>query len=445
MLIPVRHSLAGKVVAWAFLLVLTAIASALGIYRVSGSPWLAFILTAAAMAALTTWSGRRLLRRTQRVFRALRDGMQSLRSNDFSISITERPRDDLAEVIAEYNGLGFALRTERQNLYQRELLLDSVIQSTPHALVLTNEAATVLYSNIAARHLFGDGKRLEGAGFSALLQRTPVALREAIDAAEDSLCTLEVRGESEVFHVSRQHFVLNARTHHLYLLKQLTREFNAQEVATWKRVIRVIAHELNNSIGPISSLAHSGRQLESRSSGAQLDRILATIEERMRHLRGFIDGYARFAKLPKPRIAAVAWADFIGSIRSAVPFELEQPLPANPGTFDATQLSQALINVLKNAHEADSPPEQVAVAVDTDERGTRIEVRDRGCGMSEEVMENALLPFYSTKPAGTGLGLSLCREIIEAHGGRMKLANRAGGGLVVSLWLPRREGAEAHV
>jgi signal transduction histidine kinase len=107
------------------------------------------------------------------------------------------------------------------------------------------------------------------------------------------------------------------------------------------------------------------------------------------------------------------------------------------------QLTQALINLLKNAHEANSPPEQVVLAIESDDGGTQIEVRDRGCGMSAEVLENALLPFYSTKPAGTGLGLSLCREIIEAHGGRMKLANREGGGLVVSLWLPGREGPGA--
>jgi two-component system, NtrC family, nitrogen regulation sensor histidine kinase NtrY len=444
MVTPIRHSLTGKVVAWAFLLVLIAIVSAIILQAALDSPWLAFVATAAVMAAVTAWSGSRLMRRTQRVVQALRDGIQSLCSNDFSVSITDRSHDELAEVVAQYNQLGSALRGERQNLYQRELLLDSVIQNTPQAVVLTNASGTVLYSNIAARHVFGEGEKLEGSNFGALLRRTPASLREAIDAADDSLCTLDMSGECEVYHVSKRHLLLNARAHHLYLFKQLTREFNAQEVATCKRVIRVIAHELNNSIGPISSLAHSGRLLAPPSASAQLDRIFATIEDRMQHLRSFIDGYARFAKLPKPRIAPVEWEDFIRSIRAAVPCELDRQLPGRPGIFDASQLAQALINVLKNAHEANSPPEHIAIAIESDDHGTQIEVRDRGCGMSEEVLENALLPFYSTKPAGTGLGLALCREIIEAHGGRMKLANREGGGLVVTLWLPRREGLEAQ-
>jgi two-component system, NtrC family, nitrogen regulation sensor histidine kinase NtrY len=442
-MIPLSLSLTGRIVAWAFILVLIAIVSAIALCSALGSPWRACALTAAVMAALTAWSGSRLMLGTQRVIRALRDGILSLRSSDFSVSIAERAQDDLAEVVAQYNELGSALRGERQSLYQRELLLESVIQSTPQSVVLTNAIGTVVYSNIAARNLFGDGGNLEGANFGSLLKRTPAALREAIDAADDSLCTLEVQGESEVFHVAKRHFFLNTRDHHLYMFKQLTREFNAQEVATCKRVIRVIAHELNNSIGPISSLAHSGRLLAPSPSSAQLDRIFATIEERMQHLRSFIDGYAQFAKLPKPRIACVEWQDFIRSIRAAVPCELDQQLPLCPGTFDASQLAQALINVLKNAHEANSPPEQVVISIQSDERGAQIEVRDRGCGMSAEVMENALLPFYSTKPTGTGLGLSLCREIVVAHGGRMKLANREGGGLVVSLWLPRREGPEA--
>ena len=126
-----------------------------------------------------------------------------------------------------------------------------------------------------------------------------------------------------MYHVSQRRFLLNALPHRLLLLKQLTREINSQEVATWKKVIRVIAHELNNSLAPISSLAHSGQILaRSPPDPEQLTRVFATIEDRARHLAGFIEGYAQFAKLPQPRLAPVAWDVLLERLRVVVAFTL---------------------------------------------------------------------------------------------------------------------------
>jgi nitrogen fixation/metabolism regulation signal transduction histidine kinase len=247
---------------------------------------------------------------------------------------------------------------------------------------------------------------------------------------------MDVGGEPEVYHLSQRGFVLNARPHRLVLLKQLTRELAAQEVAVWKKVIRVIAHELNNSLAPITSLAHSGRLLAVEAADARLMRIFQTIGERAAHLATFIEGYGRFAKLPRPQPEPVAWAPFLARLEGTTPFRLEGALPAEPGGFDARHLEQVMINLLKNAAESGSPPEEITVAVQRAAPGFRIEVADRGAGLTENTLRDALLPFYSTKPAGTGLGLTLCREIVEAHGGRLSLANRAGGGALVTVWLP---------
>jgi two-component system nitrogen regulation sensor histidine kinase NtrY len=431
-----HYSLTGRIVAWGFGLVLLSVLGSVVLYAMTGSPWLAIISTVTIGAALTALTGDRVMRRPHRVLAALHDAIQALRSGDFSVSIHERGQDDLSRVVSQYNGLGLALRTERQNLFQRELLLDTIVQSTPLALVLVNAHGTVLYSNIAARRLLAGGLKLEGLDLDAVIETMPVGLREAVRAFGDSLFTMEISGEPEVFHVSKSEFRLNAKMHRLYLLKQLTREINAQEVSTWKKVIRVIAHELNNSIEPLSSLAYSGRMIVKAPQAEHLERIFVTIEQRVAHLREFIEGYARFAKLPKPRLAVVNWAEFTRSLRAAMPFELEEDLPQRPGFFDPTQMTQALINLLTNAHESGSAPDEVKVIIQMDVRGTQIDVCDRGKGMSEEVAASALLPFYSTKASGTGLGLALCREIVEAHGGRIKLANRLGGGLVVSVWLP---------
>jgi two-component system, NtrC family, nitrogen regulation sensor histidine kinase NtrY len=400
-------------------------------------PWLAGLLVLMLLAPLVAWSGARLTSHWSRMTRAVNDGILSLRDRDFSVSVTQTTRDEVGELVSNYNGLGDRLRVERQSLYQRELMLDTVIQTTPLALVLTNDSDAVLYSNSSARKLFAEGRKLEGEKFVRYLERAPAPLREAIDRGGDTLFTLEIGGEPEVYHVSQRSFLLNAAPHRLLLLKQLTREINSQEVATWKKVIRVIAHELNNSLAPITSLAHSGQILAAAPPDPeQLGRVFSTIEDRARHLASFIEGYAQFAKLPQPRLAPVAWDVLIERLRVVVSFKLAAPLPSRMASFDTAQIEQALINLLKNARESGADPASIELAVIPLAQGFSIEVRDRGPGFSSTALENALVPFYSTKESGTGLGLTLCREIVEAHGGRLRIANRPGGGALVNLWLP---------
>jgi two-component system nitrogen regulation sensor histidine kinase NtrY len=433
----VRHSMAGWATAW-----LGGIAlAALGVLAIARhfieSPWMATITAALVLTPLVAWAGTMLASRWSHMARALTDGILSLKDRDFSVSVTQASHDEMGDLVATYNGLGDRLRVERQSLYQRELMLDTVIQTTPLALVLTNEGDAVLYSNSAARHLFGAGRKLEGERFTRYLEAAPAPLREAIERGGDTLFTLELGGEPQVYHVSQRRFLLNALPHRLLLLKQLTREINSQEVATWKKVIRVIAHELNNSLAPISSLAHSGQILaNSPPNPEQMARVFSTIEERARHLASFIEGYSQFAKLPQPRVAPVAWNVLLERLRVVVQFTLVGSPPHHAISFDAAQIEQALINLLKNARESGSGAAEIELAVTLTGGGCSVEVRDRGPGFTPAALENALVPFYSTKQTGTGLGLTLCREIVEAHGGRLRIANREGGGAVVTLWLP---------
>jgi nitrogen fixation/metabolism regulation signal transduction histidine kinase len=396
----------------------------------------------AASLAVVAFAGisvalRRVLDRDERVVEAIADGLASLRDSDYSVSVSP-PEDSrgLQRLAAAYNGLGDRLRLQRQDIYQRELLLDTVIQATPLALVLTNANGAVIYANLAARHLFHGGQKLEGLAFDRVLERSPAALRSALTQDRDTLFTVEEQGEPQIYHLSQRRFLLNGQPHRLLLLKQLTREFNAREVATWKRVIRVIAHEINNSVAPIASLAQSGQRLAEQPDSAQLKRVFAAIDERMAHLAGFVDGYSRFAKLPRPRAEPVEWSGFVERLRTVAPFAIDGAAPSEPGWFDASQMQQVLLNLLKNAHEAGSPADEVRIAIERQTDTWQLEVRDRGAGMSDEVLSNALVPFYSTKATGTGLGLTLCREIVEAHGGTLEIGNRVGGGVSVRIVLP---------
>lgn len=431
-----RFSLEGKLALLVVSLMLLAAALAVALAAWLKSAWIGVLLALALLIPLALAAARYFLRPVMRSIQAVSDGVLSMKDHDFSLSIASSPQPELRALIDSYNGLGQVLRDERQSLYQRELLLDTVIHATPLAMVLTNANGRVVYSNVAARQTFLGGRKLEGLAFSELLASSPEPLQQAVASEADQLFTVEGDGESETWHLSQRVFLLNNQSHRLYLLKQLTRELSRQEVETWKKVIRVIAHELNNSLAPISSLAHSGRQSIERPAPAQLERIFRTIEERARHLHTFIDGYARFAKLPRPEPEAIDWAAFLRSLQEAAPFRLIQTPSGKPGVFDPAQMEQVLINLVKNAREAGTSEDAVELDVHEHAGGWRIQVLDRGAGMSEDVLRNALLPFYSTKAAGAGLGLTLCREVIEAHGGRISLANRAGGGLAVTLWIP---------
>jgi two-component system, NtrC family, nitrogen regulation sensor histidine kinase NtrY len=430
-----RWSLAGRAVAaLAGGAAVAAVVAALAVRWLP--PWSAALGALLAAAPCLLWLAQRLTRPWVRTLRAVRDGIMSLRDHDFSVSVASTADVELAALVSAYNSLGELLRRERLDLYQRELLLDTVIQTTPLSMLLTDAADRIVYSNVAARQLLRAGRKLEGLELPAVLADSPAPLREAVNGGGDTLFTMELEGEPQVFHLSLRRFLLNARPHRLVLLKQLTRELAAQEVKVWKKVIRVIAHELNNSLAPIASLAHSGRLLAREPDAVRLTRVFETIGERAAHLSGFIDGYARFAKLPRPRPAVVPWAQFLARLEDALHFRIEGPLPAEPGSFDASQLEQVMINLLKNAAESGSAPDAITVGVRAAAPGFRIEVADRGAGLSDDALRDALLPFYSTKPAGTGLGLTLCREIVEAHGGRLSLANRPGGGALATVWLP---------
>jgi nitrogen fixation/metabolism regulation signal transduction histidine kinase len=399
-------------------------------------PVWAALAAAGALAPLLAYHVRRAFAPMQSLFRALAGSVASYEDGDFAFGVSWDGRDELGELVSSHNALGAALRAQRLALVQRELLLDTMVQNTPVAMMLVDPSRRVVHANIAARKLLGDGHKLEGQSFDALLARSNDALREAFERGGDGMFSVGDADEEEVYHLARRQFRLNGRRHELVLLRQLTAELRRQEVQTWKKVIRVISHELNNSLAPIASLAHSGAELLRRGQHARLPTALATIEERARHLEGFIRDYAHFAKLPSPRTEPVPWKRFVAQLQSQVPFVAEGGSDDRMGRFDQAQVEQALLNLLKNAHESGSPPDEVKLVLRRAGEGWRLDVLDRGSGMNDAVLANALLPFYSTKRHGTGLGLALAREIAEAHGGRISMVNRDGGGLCVTLVLP---------
>ncbi|MBC3811745.1 ATP-binding protein [Undibacterium aquatile] len=453
---------------WRFCL----LAGALILGGVLGSVWLmrlpgayrawALVAFTLMMLLLSAWLMYRQLAPMLALFRAVNGTVIGYQDGDYSFSLHWPDKDELAELAEVHNALGNTLREQRLNLVQRELLLDTMVQNTPVAMLLVADNKTIVFANIAARQLLHHGRQLEGFSLQDILQGLSPAVKEAIEKGGDGLFTVAAGSQrqaavadigvataqsqpeeddgDEVYHLARRSFSLNGKLHTLFLLRHLTTELRRQEVQTWKKVIRVISHELNNSLAPLTSLAHSGQELLKRGDATRLPQILETIADRSRHLESFIHGYARFAKLPAPLYTTVSWHDLLTALQAQIPFQLavaeHDTVLQKEARMDRAQMEQALLNLLKNAHESGASEDGVSLQVRAIHDGWRLDVTDNGSGMSDTVMANALVPFYSTKRHGTGLGLALAREIIEAHGGRILLSNRQEGGLQVTLILP---------
>lgn len=397
---------------------------------VLGHLWLAGLV----MVPLVVWAVHDLVSRITELHAVLGNALSAFRDGDFGLRLAVRGDRELAELKAMYNTLADTVRDNREALHQKEVLLDTILQRTPVAVVLLNAADRVIYSNAAARELIAAGARLNGRLLSDV--GLAPALHDALLSPQDAI----FRSGDEVFHIGQRVFHLNTQRHRLLLLEHLTPQLRRQEIAVWKKAIRIMNHEINNTVAPISSLFHSARRAQEQPEHRhRVDEIYGLIEERLAFLRTFLGAYAEFARLPEPRKQKTSWNEVIQSAQLLYPFRVEGS-PDIECDLDPAQMQQVLINLIKNAHESGSSADDIVVAVERAGTDCVLRVLDRGRGMTEDVMRQALVPFYSTKPDGSGVGLALSNEIVEAHGGQMHLEGREGGGTAVTCWLPTASG-----
>lgn len=393
-------------------------------------PRYAYVVAVAVALPIIYFAAQMIISRVDELHAVLGNALAAFRDGDFSLRLAVRGDRELAELKRLYNELADTVRADRAELHEREILLDTLLQRSPVAVLLLNQGERIIYSNAAARELLADGARLNGHLLSDFDFAGP--LHDALATFGDSLFT----HQHETFHLTQRIFQLNMQQHRLVLLERLTQDLRRQEVGVWKKAIRVINHEINNTVAPISSLFHSARRAQSMPEHQhRLEEIYGLIEERLAFLRSFLDAYAEFARLPEPRKTKVAWHDVIEPVRALYDFRVEGS-PSLVSSLDHAQMEQVLINLVKNAHESGSDANEIVVSIERAANDALLRVVDRGKGMSEDVMRQALVPFYSTKPGGSGVGLALCNEIVEAHGGQMRLEAREGGGTVVTCWLP---------
>jgi nitrogen fixation/metabolism regulation signal transduction histidine kinase len=376
-----------------------------------------------------------------RPLQTLSNLLAALREEDFSFRARVGRRDDaLGQALVEVNALAQTLREQRLGALEATALLRKVMEEIDVAVFAFDAASELQLLNRAGERLLGaPAERLVGLGADAL-GLAPLLGGEPTRTAEASF-----PGAAGRFDVRRTSFRQRGRPMQLLVLADVSRALRDEERQAWQRLIRVIGHELNNSLAPIRSVAGSLEALlvrEPRPADWQGDmrRGLSVIAARAEALRRFMDAYSQLARLPAPARRAVPLAALV---RRVAVIETRVPLLVSDGpelTVDADpdQLEQLLINLVKNAAEA-APGAAAGVRlswsrIEKPSAAVEIRVDDDGPGLPPSA--NLFVPFFTTKPGGSGIGLVLCRQIAEAHGGTLSLANRPEGGCRATLRLP---------
>ncbi len=363
---------------------------------------------------------------------ALREGDYSLRARGASLE-----DDSLGLAYLEANALAETLRGQRLGALEATALLRTVMAEIDAAVFAFDSEGMLRLVNRG-------GERLLHLPAERLLGRTAAALglADCLDGATPRVLERET-AQGGRWELRRGTFRQDGRGHQLVVLTDVSRTLQAEERQAWRRLIRVLSHEINNSLAPIRSLAGSLRSIVDRDGRgieetADLREGLDIIGQRSESLGRFMSAYARLARLPRPVPAPVRvdrWVARVAALERRLPVAVE-PGPAFVLQADGDQLEQVLINLVRNAVDATLATGGV-VTVHWEQRGTGLElvVEDEGAGLAEQA--NLFVPFYTTKPGGSGIGLALSRQIAELHGGSLRLENRKErSGCRAILWLP---------
>ena len=354
--------------------------------------------------------------------------LAALREGDYSIRARGARLDDaLGEVLLEINSLGETLRTQRLGAFEATALLRTIMAEIDVAVFTFDMEKRLRLVNRA-------GENLLGRSIDKLINRraSELNLEVVLEADEDVPLTLTFPGGTGRWGVRRSSFRERGLPHELVVLTDLSRTLREEERNAWQRIVRVLGHELNNSLAPIKSIAGSLERLVRRDplpSDWQDDARsgLNVIATRADALSRFMQAYARLARLPPPQKEALRLQELVNRVVSLETRLAVRIAPSPDVTIeaDAAQLEQLLINILHNAVDA-SLETGGGVVTGWREISECVElfVRDEGHGIMNPT--NLFVPFFTTKPGGSGIGLALSRQIAEAHGGTLLLANRKG-------------------
>ena len=401
----------------------------------SKTQWTLTVLVLGAWCSFAFAARERVVHPLQTVSNLL----SALREEDFSVRARGARRDDpLGDVMFEVNALSEMLREQRLGALEATALLRTVMEEINLAVFAFDDAQRLRLVNRA-------GERLLAQPIERLLGRTAeeLGLADCLQGEPTRTLQMTFPGSIGRWGMRRSSFRQGGKPHQLLVLADLSQALREEERQAWQRLLRVLGHELNNSLAPIKSIAGSlgsllGKEPPPADWKEDMQGGLGVITARADALSRFMEAYSRLARLPQPKLGAV---EIELLIRRVAGLETRVPVVLAPGPnlmiqADGDQLEQLLINLLRNAADA-ALETRGGVKIGWVKTGSQVEIRveDEGPGLSNTA--NLFVPFFTTKPGGSGIGLALSRQIAEAHGGSLTLENRKQGtGCLARLRLP---------
>lgn len=404
------------------------------------SIWL-ILLTVLIGSVSVIYTAHRIHQKLSYQFRSLANLLDAMIQGDYSLRArSQHGNGALQELVASINGLAERLSRQRSESVESQLLLRTVIEHIDVAIIALTEENQISFFNPAASNLL----LLDGTDSNAQLLKQ-LAFVQSFSSGHQQVVELSLGHQQGRFNVHVEEFRESGIQHRLLFITDVRTLLRSEERKAWQSLVRVISHEINNSLSPIASISQTLNRLISRDGiGAEnrsdLIEGLTIIAERANGLRQFVDSYKQLAKLPEPQKQTVSILKLLEKIR--VLFKNNRIVLESVDDakllIDPVQFEQVLINLFKNSVEAmaqSNPDGVVSVKWHRTEHVFRLAICDQGGGISNP--DNLFVPFYSTKKHGSGIGLILCRQIIEAHNGRLSVTNRTDSpGCCASIEIP---------
>lgn len=369
-------------------------------------------------------------RNVMRPLRTIANGVDLLRAQDFTSSLSHVGQLEADRIVDMFNSMMSSLKQERLRLREQNNLLDLLIGVSPLGIIMLGQDGRVSGANKAAADFLGHERPETLQGLS--LGDTGSQLGQVLGSLADDEVRVARLNDSMVYRCSRLGFMESGYRHPFVLVEKLTDEVRKAEKKSYEKVIRMMAHEVNNSLAAVTSVIDTA---SAEVSDPDLSEALGACETRCRDLSGFITKFASAVKIPEPVLAdhrpdilMRSWSPMLESLcaASSASFAMELPEQCRTVKLDPVLMEQAVTNIVKNAAESAGKGGHVRASL-SDGPKPVLTIADDGPGIDAETAEMLFTPFFSTKPSGHGLGLMLVSEVLSGHGCRFSLETGADG------------------
>jgi two-component system nitrogen regulation sensor histidine kinase NtrY len=407
-----------------------------------------FLIAVEAVLAVSLLTGFALVRRFFRSLDFVRESAQLLEDSDFMSRVREVRQADVDRLIQVYNRMVDALRGERVQLQEQQHFLALILRSSPGGIVVLDFDGRVTLANPAAERLLqADAGTLMGRELTTV---DHTLARDLTALAVGERRVLALWGGRRV-RATHGTFLDRGFRRSFYLLEELTEELRHSEKAAYEKLIRMLSHEVNNTVGASNSLLQSCLTYSEQLNGedrSDFSNALGVVIARTEQLSAFMGSFADVVRLPAPRLSPADPAALVDGLLELLRAQAASRRIAVVRTGAATvgdvlldrgQIEQALLNVLKNAIEAIGEDGTITVRVSIRDRTPSIAIEDTGHGLPDEVRAHLFTPFFSTKEHGQGIGLTMVQEILTGHGFPFALEGPPGGPTTFTVMMPPRE------